>query len=208
MAITTRAELVTAIQTWAVRPDFGAATVYDFITLTEGIFNNGDGTPGGQDYIAPLRTRDMITVGTTVTITAGQGTLPTDFLAPEVAGTSSRTLTYVTPTWYTENYPTGQSSEPVFYTIVGSLILCGADVVLSYYAKIPDLATTDPNWLLTKAPNAYLHGGLYHLNIFDKNGTAAGVHRSLMASAMAGLQGSDMASTAFSPSRRASMVAW
>ena len=79
MSITTRAELITAIQTWAVRPDFGAATVDDYITLTEAIFNNGDGALGSGDYIAPLRCREMITTGTVIPITAGTGTLPTDF---------------------------------------------------------------------------------------------------------------------------------
>ncbi len=208
MAITTRAELITAIQTWSLRADFSAATIDDFIVLTEAIFNFGDGKPGGDDYIAPLRCREMITVGATVTITSGVGTLPTGFVAPFRARTSTRTLRYAPPDWYSENYPSGQSSEPAFYTVVGSSLLSGNDVTLDYYAKVDALATTDPNWLLTKAPNAYLHGGLYFLNIYDKNGEAAGIHRSLLASAVAGLQGNDMTSVIVNPERRASMVAW
>ncbi len=208
MTITSKAELITAIQTWAVRPDFSSAQCDDFIVLTEGIFNFGDGKPGTDDYIAPLRCREMITIGATVTITSGSGTLPSDFREAIRCSTSTRTLQYAPPDWYSENYPTGQSSEPAFYTIIGTTLYSGADVTLDYYAKIPNLAVTDPNWLLTKAPNAYLHGGLYYLNIFDKNGDAAGVHRGLMAAAMAGLQGSDMTSIIVTPQRRASMVAW
>ncbi len=208
MSITSKAELITAIQTWSVRPDFSSAQCDDFIVLTESVFNFGDGKPGTDDYIAPLRCRDMITIGATVTITSGSGTLPSDFREAIRCSTSTRTLQYAPPDWYSENYPTGQSSEPAFYTILGTTVYCGADVTLDYYAKIPNLAVTDPNWLLTKAPNAYLHGGLYFLNIFDKNGDAAGVHRGLMAAAMAGLQGSDMTSIIVTPQRRSSMVAW
>ncbi len=208
MTISTKAELITAIQTWAVRPDFGSIQCDDFIVLTEAILNNGDGKPGSDDYIAPLRCNEMITIGATVTITSGSGTLPTDFLAPVRATTSTRTLQYAPSDWYSENYPTGQSSEPAFYTVVGRTLYSGADVTLDYYAKIDSLAVTDPNWLLTKDPRAYLSGGLFYLNVFDKNGDAAALHRGLMANAIAGLQGNDMASIIVSPQRRASMVAW
>ncbi len=208
MTISTKAELITAIQTWAVRPDFGSSQCDDFIALTEGIFNFGDGRPGSDDYIAPLRCREMITIGATVTVTSGSGTLPSDFREAIRATTSTRTLQYAPPDWYSENYPTGQSSEPSFYTIIGSTLYSGADVTLDYFAKIDSLAVTDPNWLLTKAPNAYLHGGLFYLNVFDKNGDAAALHRGLMANAIAGLQGSDMTSIIVTPQRRASMVAW
>jgi hypothetical protein len=208
MSITTRAELITAIQTWAVRPDFGAATVDDYITLTEAIFNNGDGALGSGDYIAPLRCREMITTGTVIPITAGTGTLPTDFNEAIRATTSLKTLIYVPPDWYTENYPTGQSGESAFYSVLGSTLYCGSDVTLDYYAKIPALLTTDPNWLLSKAPNAYLHGGLYFLYLYDKAGDTASIHRQLLGSAIAGLQNADRTSIIVSPQRRASMVAW
>lgn len=36
------------------------------------------------------------------------------------------------------------------------------DVELLYYAKIPDLATNDTNWLLSEAPDVYLYGSLIH----------------------------------------------
>ncbi len=208
MSITSKAELITAIQTWAVRPDFGSTQCDEFIVLTEGIFNFGDGKPGTDDYIAPLRCREMLT-GANVTVTSGFGTLPTGLLEIyKVEDSSGRLLTYAPIDWYVENYPTGQSTSPTYYTVAGTSILSGTDLDINYYTKIVGLATTDPNWLLTKAPNAYLHGGLYFLNIFDKNGDAAGVHRGLMASAIAGLQGSDMTSIIVTPQRRASMVAW
>ncbi len=212
MSITSRAELITAVQTWSVRPDFSSAQCDDFIVLTESIFNYGDGKPGTDDYIAPLRVRDML-ASATITVTNGLGVLPTDVIELKTVydASSTRPLQYVPRDWYLENYPSGQSSEPSFYSVAGgasNYIYSGADIGIGYYGTIPSLTVTDPNWLLTKAPNAYLHGGLYFLNIFDKNGDAAGVHRGLMAAAIAGLQGSDMSSIIVTPQRRSSMVAW
>ena len=43
------------------------------------------------------------------------------------------------------------------------------DVV--YYAKVPPLATNDPNWLLTKAPDVYLFGTILEiLNALEGQG--------------------------------------
>lgn len=206
MAITTLAELTTAILDWSTRSIL-AANVPDFITLTEGIINYGDGKPGADDYIAPLRTREMITLGATVTISSGLGTLPADFLEAIRLYTSLKTLQFAPAGWYSENYPSGQSTVPQFYALLGSTLYSGASVTFDYYTKVGPLATA-VNWLLTKAPNAYLHGGLYHLYLFDKDGEKAAIHRSLMANAIAGLQGTDMTSIIVSPQRRASMVAW
>lgn len=206
MTISSNADLITAIGDWSNRT-FSAVLVADFISLTEGIFNYGDGKPGADDYIAPLRCREMITLGATVTITSGSGALPADFLEAIRLYTGTRTLQYASPDWYTENYPSGQSTVPSFYTILGSTLYSGTDVTLDYYTKIGPLATA-LNWLLTKAPNAYLHGGLYHLYLYDKDGEKAAIHRSLMANAIEGLRSSDMTSIIVTPQRRASMVAW
>lgn len=208
MSIDNLTDLVSAIQTWSVRTDFSATQIGDFIKLTEAIFNYGDGKPGADDYIAPLRCREMITLGATVTVTSGLGTLPTGFLEAIRLYTSTKTLQFAPAGWYSENYPSGQSTVPSFYALLGDTLYSGANVTLDYYTKISGLDATDPNWLLTKAPNAYLHGGLYFLYLFDKNGDAAAIHRSLMANAIAGLQGSDMSSVIVAPQRRASMVAW
>lgn len=206
MTISSDAELITAIGDWSTR-SFSAATVADFITLTEAIFNYGDGKPGNDDYIAPLRCREMITLGATVAITTGSGPLPADFLEAIRFYTSTHTLQYAPPDWYTENYPTGQSTEPSFYTTLGSTLYSGADVTLDYYTKIGPLASAT-TWLLTKAPNAYLHGGLYHLYLYDKDGEKAQIHRQLMANAIEGLRTSDTTSIIVTPQRRASMVAF
>ncbi len=209
MTILNNAELITAIKDFAVRTDFSDATVSNFIALAEGIFNYGDGKPGTEDYIAPLRTRDMH-ASVTVTITDDIGLMPTDIIQLETVyrAADSHPLEYVTQFWYYENFPTGQGAESNFYTVSGDYVVSGADVTIDYFTKIADLATSSQNWLILKAANAYLHGGLFFLNVYEKNGDAAAVHRSLMANAIAGLQGADMSSVITIPQRRASMVAW
>lgn len=209
MAITDNASLLTAIAGWSNRTEF-TSVIPDFVVATEAIFNYGDGEPADQDYIVPLRTREMVTLATSITIAAGIGTLPADFLEPIRALSSTSTpatLQYAPPDWYTENFPSGQSTSPKFYTIMGSSLYCGTSVVLDYYAKIGPLAS-GVNWLITKSPMAYLYGGLYHLYLYDKAGDQAATFRALMTGQIAGLQGNDVASRIVTPQRRAAMVVW
>lgn len=205
MAITTNGELLTALASWSRRSDL-TSVLPDFVMLAESIFNFGEGKPDDPNYISPLRTRAMET-NATVTISSGSGSLPTDYLAFIDGYTATRNLTYVPYVWYTENFPTGQSTDPSFYSILGSSAYCGANFTLKYYAKIGALATS-LNWLLTASPGAYLHGALYQLYLYMKNAERAALHRGLMVGAIAGLQGADTFSRSNAPQRRASSVAW
>lgn len=209
MAISTYAEAQTVILDWSSRSAL-SAMVPDAIIATEAIVNYGDGDPmkDASNYIPPLRVRDMITTGASVTVTSGSGSLPNDFLEPVRASTSLRVLEYATPDWYLENYPSGQSTDPSFYTVLGSSLYSGTDVTLDYYAKVPALASTDPNWLLTKSPMVYVYGGLYHLYIYDKDGEKAAAFRGLFSNALDGLRSNSRTSTTTRPARRSSMVAW
>ena len=103
-----------------------------------------------------LRCRDMVTTAV-VTITAGVGALPADFIAAigvyNVAG-----FEYVQqPLQAVKTTDTTQ-----FYAISGSNIvtkIATATVSLEYYAKVPTLAGvfTTTNWLLLKHPGLYLY---------------------------------------------------
>lgn len=208
MSIASYTDLVTAIQNWSSRSDL-ASVVPDFIVLAETIFNHGDGKPDDAAYIAPLRTREMETTDS-LTVSSGSASLPDDFLEPKRVYTSTSELTYAPSTWYQANFPSGQSTDPTYYTILGSALYTGTSVTLDYYAKIGPLANDDggTNWLLQKSPNAYLHGGLYFLYVYMKNAERAMGHRALMVSAMAAVSGSDGGSRAVLPQRRSSMVAF
>jgi hypothetical protein len=153
----------------------------------------------------------METVGT-VTVTSGSGPLPVDFLEP-IAVTNPSGVTnaidYATGEWIANAYPTGQNAtDPHFYTIVGSTLYSTISVTLPYYAKIPSLVADGQNWLLTKAPNAYLYGCLMQYSTWDKNAEQVAGYRALMNNALGGLNYTDVNSRAGSFTRRSSMPAY
>lgn len=210
-AITNFGSLKTAVADWSLRSDL-ASVIPDFVVYAETIFNYGDGQPGDGSYIPPLRTRDMETISATISSVANVAALPTDFLATirvQTDASPTRDLIYKDPNWYTENYPSGDSTMPQFYTVIGSNIIVSADIILTYYAKIPTITAADPNtnWLLTASPNAYLYGTQYHLYIYMQEGDKAGAARGLMANAMASLGNVSNFSRAGSYVRSSSMMA-
>jgi hypothetical protein len=154
MAITTYAELQSAIASWMVRPDL-TAVIPDFITLFEAMANR------------KLRTRQQETVAT-LTPSSGAASLPADYLAWRRltwTGSAIRELEYVHPSYLKALYPTSPSDIPRLWTVEGSSILIRPvdDTALSflYYAKIASLSDASPtNWLLASHPDLYLFGSL------------------------------------------------
>lgn len=156
MAITTYAQLQSAIGNWIVRSDL-TSVIPDFITLFESAANRR------------LRVRQQETAGT-ITMSGGTGTVPTDYLAWKRMtwpGSTAMQLEYVHPDWRRAAYPTQPSGTPKVWTIEGSSIITSPydsnDTSLNflYYAKLAalsDSATT--NWLLTAHPDVYLCGSL------------------------------------------------
>jgi hypothetical protein len=209
MSLSNFGQLKSALKQWAKRGSLSDAVLTDFVTLTESVFNYGD----GANDIAPLRVRDMEATAT-VTVTGGSGALPADFLEAikvKDPGSTTRDIKYAPPDWIDENFPTGQDSTyPDFYTIVGSTLYCPITVSLTYYEKIDTITTDDAttNWLLTKAPNAYLYGGLMQYSIYDKNPENVVYYRGLMANALASLGYSDLNSRAGQMTRRSAVPAW
>lgn len=209
MALNEYSALRSSIKDWAVRDDLGDDLIKDFVILTEAMFNYGD----GSNDVAPLRVRDMETTAS-VTVTSGTGSLPDDFLEAikvKDPGSITRDLKYASPDWLDENFPTGQDDTyPDFYTVIGSSLICPISVSLTYYAKIPTITDSegDFNWLLTKAPNAYLYGGLMQYGIYNKNPESVAYYRTLMVGALGALGYSDLNSRAGQMVRRAAMTAW
>ena len=152
MAISTYAELQTAMATWLDRT-LSSAT--DCIALFEAQVNRR------------LTVRPQTTTAT-ITMSSGAGTLPTDYLAWKRVtwqGTPKRELEYVTPEYLSASNPTDASADPSRFTIEGETIKVGpisnTSLVMIYSQKVPALtvsATT--NWLLTAHPDAYLFGSL------------------------------------------------
>lgn len=139
------ASLKTAVATWAFRAgddDFEAA-IPTMIELAEVRLN------------AALRVSAM-EAAATVTLTDGVGTLPADFMEMRQARNSGCVLELDAPS---PDLVAGR------YSITGDAITVGApspaSITISYYAQIPALSDSNTtNWLLAKAPNAYLYAAL------------------------------------------------
>ena len=162
MAITTYATLQTAVENWLIHTLF-TARIPEFIVLFEAEANRR------------LRVRQQQT-RSTLTPSSGSATLPTDYLA-WVRLTSQQSsvveLEYVHPSYLQAAYPTAPTDTPRIFTIEGSTIYIRpvdtTDLQLEYYAKVPALASTDPNWLLTAHPDLYLFGTLFEATMYDAN---------------------------------------
>jgi hypothetical protein len=188
MALDTYANVQTAIITHAFRTgdtDFAAA-VPDFITMTESRINR------------VLRVREM-EESATISVSVGYGWLPDDYLEFRrvVANTSPTTpLELVTPDFAAGEYRTTYSGYPSHFTIIGDRIRVfpstDATLAMNYYAKIPALsATNTTNWLLTKAPELYLYGGLVEAGPFMMDDAAAARYAALFQKAMSDLMSAD-----------------
>jgi hypothetical protein len=175
MALNNLAGLKAAAAAWIERSNDIAVTsiVDDCVTLCEARVNK---TP-------TFRLPEMETE-TILTPVDGRAALPEDFLAMKrvVSNTSpTRLLAYAEPGWFSQAYPdTGTDESSGFYTIAGVYASSPdpdgvtptlqtlhsrspATLSIVYYAKVPALATTDPNWLLIKSPDVYLYGTILEL---------------------------------------------
>jgi len=161
MAISTKAELHTAIANWLNRSDL-TDRIPEFIALAEASFNR------------ILRVRDML-VRSTASVTSQYISIPTDFLEMlniELTSTSPpKRLVYITSD-RSDDYREKQNNTagtPGYYTIEGNSIQllptpsASVTVQLNYYQDIPalsGLADSDNNWLLLAHPDVYLYGTL------------------------------------------------
>jgi hypothetical protein len=186
MALNNLAALKASAAAWMERAgDPAVSTIIDdCVALCEARINK---TP-------TLRLAEMETE-VTLPLIDERATLPPDFLAAKrvVANASSpRLLTYAEPGWYQEAYPR-PGGESSFYSIYGTdTTFADIDSVetlppgvsvqvlhakspgtisVLYYARVPPLATTDPNWLLVKSPDVYLYGTILEvLNALEGDG--------------------------------------
>lgn len=162
MSFTTYANLQTAIQNWAERTDLSSYVV-DFITLAESRINKR------------LRTREMET-STDITVSSNTYALPSDYRGWRrvTALTSPRSrLEFIEPDMAEYLYPDRASGDPKHFTVSTTKITVfpytTSSINLLYYAAVPALASTDPNWLLTKYPDIYLYASLLELWTFAED---------------------------------------
>ena len=168
MAITTYAQLQTAVGNWLDRTDLDDR-IPEFIELAEASFNRR------------IRQPDMITKNDSFSISSRYTTLPTDTL--EIVRivldlTPVVVLEYLTPEEISEKrrYMTG-TGKPVYFTTIGGSanqleVLRSPDdtytASIIYYTRISALAD-GTNWLLTNHPDIYLFGALVEAEPYLKN---------------------------------------
>ncbi len=164
MSISTYAELKLAVANWLGRDDIADARYSEFVAMFEAVANR------------VLRVRQMETA-TTLSVTAGSATLPTDYLnwrRVVWAGTENRVLEYVSPEFFQTSYAFDTAQDPTLFTIQGETLSINSSTVASltflYFQKIPALSDSAPtNWLLTAYPDLYLYGSLVEAEMFTVN---------------------------------------
>lgn len=175
MAITTYAELQTAIGVWMGRPGDIVIATYapDFISMFESWFKSR------------VRVRRMLTT-TSLTIDAATESLPSDFLEVRniyLTGSPNVDLKQAGLDWIRTQFDENNAGMPQYYNVGGSSILFAPKPDTSYaatleywaFAALSDSNTT--NWLLTYYPHVYLRGALREAAGWE----GGGIHESLAA---------------------------
>ena len=192
MAISTKAELHTAVANWLNRSDL-TSRIPEFIDLAEASFNRN------------LRTRDML-VRTTTTASAQYIGLPADFLEMQNIELTStdppKRLIYATSDRSDDfrQQRSNKIAEPIYYTIEGKAIQLmptpDTDYTLqiNYYKTVPalsDALDSGDNWLLVAHPDVYLYATLMQASPYLMDPQAAQQWDGLLARSMQELQMSD-----------------
>lgn len=164
--ITDHASLVTAVTEYLARDQDATliARIPTFIQLAEAKFNR------------ELFVRQMEQRSTALTDSASSEpefiSLPSDFQSMRRVRLSSVTgkphLSFLSGTQMDEyRYGGGNTAgQPRYFTIFGTELElyptpdAAYTIEMVYRQNIPALATNDPNWLLTLAPDVYLYGAL------------------------------------------------
>ena len=192
MAISTKAELHTAVANWLNRSDL-TTRIPEFISLAEASFNRN------------LRTRDMMT-RSTASISSQYISLPTDFLEMsniELPSTSPpKRLIYMSPD-RSDDYreqKNDKAGKPSYWTIEGDSIqlLPTPDatytIQLNYFQVIPALSglgDSENNWLLLDHPDVYLFATLMQASPYIMDQQSAQQWDGLLARSMQELQMAD-----------------
>lgn len=161
MALTNYTELVAAVGNWLYGRTDLTSRIPEFIAMAEAKFNRR------------LECREMEHRATADTEINDQHiALPSDFLEMRYVRLNG------THGWKRLKYATlaqmatlreglgDQVGEPVWFTIIGDQMeMCPTpayeyDMEMAYRKKIPSLQDNSTNWLMTLAPDVYLHGAL------------------------------------------------
>lgn len=161
MALTNYSDLTTAVANWLYGRTDLTSRIPEFIAMAEAKFQRR------------LECREMEQRSTaTTTIGEEHITLPSDFIEMRyvrLEGTYGwKRLRFATAAQMADMRERldDQTGEPVWFTVIGTQMeLCPTpsaeyDLEMNYRKKIPGLQANTTNWLMTLAPDVYLHGTL------------------------------------------------
>ena len=157
MALSTYAELKTAIQTWLGRPGDTTLALADFIALCEARVSRD------------LRVRAM-EERVTATVSTQYVALPPGFLEMrnfQLNTNPVTSLSLMSPEQIDSINAGSESGRPRVYAIIGNEIQLAPtpdaeyEAEMTYWKRITPLSDDEPtNWLLENAPDVYLFGAL------------------------------------------------
>jgi hypothetical protein len=163
MAISTYAELLTAIENWAHRDDTSfTARIPEFIKLAEARFNR------------VLRTTDMEETLASTALSSGAASLPAGFLAFKELrfnGSVTYTLQPKALEWIRAQDNTS-AGDAEYFAVTGSQVVCWpptGPIAGTYYKTISNLQDNSTNWLLTAHPDLYLFAVLTESALFTQD---------------------------------------
>jgi hypothetical protein len=163
MAISTYAELLTAVANWAHRDDTGFTDrVPEFIKLAEARFNR------------VLRTTDMEETLASTALSSGAASLPTGFLAFKELrfdGEVDYTL-QPKPLEFIRAQDNTASGDAMYFAVTGSQVVCWpptGPIAGTYYKTISNLQDNSTNWLLTAHPDLYLFAVLAESALYTQD---------------------------------------
>jgi len=175
MALTTYAELQTAIANWLGRPGDTVVTDNDddWITLAEQRIYYGSGEPGDPIHSPAVRCRLMETAAD-IAIDAQEESLPAGWLGARRVYINTdpiKALQFMPPTDFWNRWLGSVSGEPDAFTIEGDSIFFGPTpdgaytVKTRFWTKFSALSGA-VNALFTAAPNLWLYGSLIEAAIY------------------------------------------
>jgi len=130
-----------------------------------------------------------------IAVTSGVGALPANYLEfIKIVGANGVPLEPAASTWAVREWGT-TAGTPVDFVIEGMNVktfpASTETISMQYYTSIPPLASTDPNWLLTKYPNIYLYGALMFAALAQENDQRAATYSQVFQQSVGGLSSSD-----------------
>jgi len=163
VAIADYTTLVSEVKVWAARSDNTFSNRFPvFVTMAENRIYNGHGQPGDDLYSAPLRTSVMESTST-VTMTDGAGSLPSDFLEARSVFRDGDPvgMLYAAPNkWDVMDASAIVGTNPYYYTIKGSSLYVTpaytGDVTLSYFRRFDPVTASNID-----GPLIQEHGAVY-----------------------------------------------